>query len=41
MWVSSGIAPDWLLRMREHTLDIIAMWGGPARIAQYPLEEPI
>jgi DNA-binding CsgD family transcriptional regulator len=41
LFISAGFAPEWHARLRDYAADIIAMWGGPARIAQYPVEEPI
>jgi DNA-binding CsgD family transcriptional regulator/PAS domain-containing protein len=39
--VASGISDSWLERSTVHGADVIAMWGGLARIAATPLEEPI
>lgn len=39
--VASGISDSWLERSTVYGADVIAMWGGLARIAATPLEEPI
>jgi DNA-binding CsgD family transcriptional regulator/PAS domain-containing protein len=39
--VIAGIAPDRLETLQSHWADVMALWGGDARIQQYPLEEPI
>jgi DNA-binding CsgD family transcriptional regulator len=39
--LATGIAPEWQAKGRDYDADIIAMWGGPARISEYPLDEPI
>lgn len=36
-----GIPPEWLARINEHHDDVVEVWGGAARIAQYLLEEPV
>jgi DNA-binding CsgD family transcriptional regulator/PAS domain-containing protein len=36
-----GIPPEWLARINEHHEDVVNVWGGAERIAQYPLEEPV
>lgn len=38
---TAGIAPEWLARMPGYGEDILSLWGGPERVARYPLEEPI
>ena len=38
---SVGIAPEWRVRAAQMGPEIVEMWGGPARIMQYPLDEPI
>lgn len=38
--VASGIPDDWLARSAAYGPDVIEGWGGPARIAAVPLEEP-
>lgn len=39
--VVAGIEPEWLGKLQGHWADVMALWGGDARIQQYPLEEPI
>lgn len=39
--VASGIPDDWFERSTAYGADVIAMWGGFARIAATPLEEPV
>jgi DNA-binding CsgD family transcriptional regulator len=39
--VASGIPEPWFERSKAYGADVIAMWGGGARIAATPLEEPI
>lgn len=41
LMIPVGIGPDWLARAQALSADIIEMWGGRARIAGYPLEEPL
>ena len=36
-----GIPAEWLARVPDYTGDIVALWGGPQRIQQYPLDEPV
>ncbi|MGO6845000.1 helix-turn-helix transcriptional regulator [Rhizobium ruizarguesonis] len=39
--VSVGIEGPWMERLPGYWADILEIWGGDARIQQYPLEEPI
>lgn len=39
--IQSGIAPEWLARWPAYGDDIVELWGGPERAAQFPIEEPI
>ncbi|NEK55837.1 helix-turn-helix transcriptional regulator, partial [Rhizobium leguminosarum] len=39
--VSVGIEGPWMERLPGYWADIMEIWGGDARIQQYPLEEPI
>ncbi|MBI1196907.1 MAG: helix-turn-helix transcriptional regulator [Phenylobacterium sp.] len=39
--VASGIPEPWFERSKAYGADVIALWGGGARIAATPLEEPI
>jgi DNA-binding CsgD family transcriptional regulator len=39
--IQSGIAPEWMARWPAYGDDIVALWGGPERAAQFPIEEPI
>jgi DNA-binding CsgD family transcriptional regulator len=41
IFASCGIAPEWRDRLWGYSEDILALWGGPARISQFPLDEPI
>jgi DNA-binding CsgD family transcriptional regulator len=43
LFASTGIAPEWLAlgRMHGYGEDTLELWGGPARIRQFPLDEPI
>jgi DNA-binding CsgD family transcriptional regulator len=41
IFASVGFTPEWLARAPTYDADAVAMWGGEARIQQYPLEEPI
>ncbi|MDX7952426.1 helix-turn-helix transcriptional regulator [Lichenihabitans sp. Uapishka_5] len=36
-----GIDAYWLSRMLDYGTAVTDLWGGPARLAQYPIEEPI
>ncbi len=38
---TAGIDPHWLSRVAAYDLDVMMLWGGPERILQYPLDEPI
>jgi DNA-binding CsgD family transcriptional regulator/PAS domain-containing protein len=38
---SMGIGPAWLARAMEMSPDVMEGWGGPERIQQFPLDEPI
>ena len=39
--VVAGVSPSWLARIGDYNDDVVSLWGGPAQIAQFPLEEPI
>ncbi len=39
--IASGISEPWLSMQPRYQDDIVAVWGGPERIAAYPREEPI
>ena len=39
--VSVGITQYWLERMGGYGEEVLELWGGPPRIQEYPLEEPI
>jgi DNA-binding CsgD family transcriptional regulator/PAS domain-containing protein len=41
IFATSGIAPEWLGRMWGYSEQTLELWGGAARISQYPLDEPI
>jgi DNA-binding CsgD family transcriptional regulator len=41
IFAASGIAPEWLGRMWGYGEETLELWGGPARISQFPLDEPI
>src|SRR5688572_27697811 len=41
IFATSGIAPEWLERMQGYGEETLQLWGGPARISQFPLDEPI
>jgi DNA-binding CsgD family transcriptional regulator len=41
IFATSGIAPEWLGRMWGYGEDTLELWGGPARISQFPLDEPM
>lgn len=36
-----GLDTEWMAVVNSYISDSISLWGGPARIANYPLEEPI
>jgi DNA-binding CsgD family transcriptional regulator len=38
--VTSGIESPWLEMMADYSADIVAQWGGPARMLSLPPEEP-
>lgn len=39
--VASGISDDWLMRSTAYGPEVIEGWGGAARIAAVPMEEPV
>ncbi len=39
--VASGIPDDWLMRSAAYGPEVIEGWGGAARIAALPMEEPV
>jgi DNA-binding CsgD family transcriptional regulator len=39
--VTTGIEEPWLSRMAEYADEIVAQWGGPEKLASYPLNEPL
>lgn len=41
IFASVGMTPAWLARAPQYDADAVAMWGGEARLRQFPLEEPI
>jgi DNA-binding CsgD family transcriptional regulator/PAS domain-containing protein len=41
IFATSGIAPEWLGRMWGYGEETLELWGGPARISQFPLDEPM
>lgn len=41
IFVSAGIPGEYLARLPGYEFDVLRLWGGPARIAELPLEEPI
>jgi DNA-binding CsgD family transcriptional regulator len=41
IFAASGIAPQWLDRIWGYGEETLELWGGPARISQFPLDEPI
>lgn len=41
IFATAGIAPEWLARMWGYGVDILELWGGPSRIHEFPLDEPI
>jgi len=41
IFATSGIAPEWLGRMWGYGEDTLELWGGPERISQFPLDEPM
>lgn len=38
---TSGIEPEWLAKLQTYGEATIRIWGGPARMMQYPMAEPI
>lgn len=38
---TANIPPEFLERASKYSKEIVELWGGPARMAQLPLEEPI
>ncbi len=41
IFATSGIAPQWLGRIWGYGEETLELWGGAARISQFPLDEPI
>jgi DNA-binding CsgD family transcriptional regulator len=41
IFATSGIAPEWLGRIWGYGEETLELWGGAARISQFPLDEPI
>jgi DNA-binding CsgD family transcriptional regulator len=41
IFATSGIPPEWLGRMWGYGEETLELWGGPARISQFPLDEPM
>ena len=39
--IEVGVPPEWQVRWPGFNDDVVALWGGPVRIAQFPVEEPI
>lgn len=39
--VTVNIPPDFAARLPDYASDIVELWGGPARWAQVPIEEPL
>jgi DNA-binding CsgD family transcriptional regulator/PAS domain-containing protein len=39
--VSSGVPDEWMPRMSAYGPAILELWGGPARMGQFPLDEPL
>lgn len=39
--VTSNIPDDYLARMNAYNDDVVDLWGGAARLAELPLEEPV
>jgi len=39
--VSHNMDDEWLANAERYTAESIGMWGGPARVQSYPLDEPI
>ena len=38
--ITSGIGEPWLGRMAQYGQEVIDQWGGPEKLAAYPLDEP-
>jgi DNA-binding CsgD family transcriptional regulator len=38
---SARLDREWLARASERGSEVVAMWGGPQRMLEYPLDEPI
>jgi DNA-binding CsgD family transcriptional regulator/PAS domain-containing protein len=41
VFVSIGIEPLWLARVPGYGEEMLQLWGGPSKIKDYPLDEPI
>jgi DNA-binding CsgD family transcriptional regulator/PAS domain-containing protein len=39
--ITYGIEEPWLSRMTAYAGDVVEQWGGPAKLASYPLEQPL
>ena len=39
--VASGVAPDWLPKLQNYSAAAVDTYGGPQRILDFPLDEPI
>ena len=38
---NAGFAPEWVARVAEFGDEISAIWGGPKRLLEYPIAEPL
>jgi DNA-binding CsgD family transcriptional regulator len=36
-----GVPAEWLSTMPDYDEDVVALWDGPARLQQFPLDEPV
>ena len=41
LMVTTGTPPEWLARMPRYGSEAFELWGGVARIEQFPLDEPL
>jgi DNA-binding CsgD family transcriptional regulator/PAS domain-containing protein len=39
--ITCGVEEPWLSRMPAYASDVVEQWGGPAKLASYPLEQPL
>ena len=36
-----GYAPEWIARLPQYASEAVDLWGGPRRVLEYPLDEPL